>query len=132
MVLPDNKPVADATNMMRIVRHSKNGRLQTLLNSVNRCSVPFTHNSAKAGHHSVPDELSRTPRPACTAKDCQVERFLQELPDKVQCMAISLESLALSSTTPAMLAATTTEVGDAVSLDTGPFPLGSRQAWMGL
>merc|ERR1719319_431093 len=31
-----------------------------------------------------------------------------------------------------MLAATTTEVGDAVSLGTGPIPLGSRQAWIGL
>ena len=131
-VLPDNKPVADAANMMRIGRHSKNGRLQTLLNSVNRSSVIFSHNSAKAGLHVVPDELSRTPGPVCRARDCQVERFLRELPDKVQCMAISLESLAISSTTPAMLAATTTEVGDTVSLGTGPIPLGSRQAWIGL
>ena len=130
MVLPDNKPVADAANMMRIGRHSKNGRLQTLLNSVNRSSVTFTHNSAKAGHHVVPDELSRTPGPVCTTKDCKVERFLHEMPDKVQCMAVSLEGLALSSTTPAMLAATTTEVGDAVGLGSGPIPLGSRQAWI--
>jgi hypothetical protein len=80
----------------------------------------------------VPDELSRTPGPVCTAKDCKVERFLPEMPDRVQCMAIRWEGLALSSTTPAVLAATTTEVGDVVSLGTGPFPLCSRKAWMGL
>ena len=95
MVLPNNKPVADAVNMMKIGRNSKNARLQSLLNSVNRSSITFTHNSTKAGHHIVPESLSRILPPKCQAKDCQVERFLSELPDGFQCMSISMESLAI-------------------------------------
>ena len=66
MVLPDNKSVADATNMMRIGRHPKNVSLQALLNLVKRSSFTFTPNSAKAGHHVVIDALSRIPAPKCT------------------------------------------------------------------
>ena len=55
MVLPDNKPVTDMVNMMRIGHHSRNVRLQSLLNSVNGSSITFTHNSTKAGHHIVLD-----------------------------------------------------------------------------
>ena len=79
MVLPDNKPVADAANMMPIYRHSRNVSLRSLLNSVNRSSITFTHNLAKAGHHIMPDALSRVPGPRFTARDCQVERFLSWL-----------------------------------------------------
>ena len=132
MVLPDNKPVADTANMMKIGRHSRNVRLQALLNSVNRSSITFTHNSAKAGHHIIPDALSRIPAPKGTSKDCQVERFLSELPDRVQCMAITLESLAILSTTPVILAAMTAEVCNELTNGSGPIPLGSRQAWIGL
>ena len=132
IVLPDNKPVVDAATMMRTGRHSKNARLQTLLSCVNRSNVVFRHNSAKAGLHMVPDALSRISHPSCCSKDCQVERFLRELPDKVQCMSLTLESLALSSLDPITLASSTTMIEELLCKNYGPIPLGSRQAWMNI
>ena len=132
LVLCDNKPTSDAANLMRIGRHSTNARLQTLLTSVNRSPVIYRHNSAKAGLHAVPDALSRTPRTCCSSKDCQVERFLRELPDQVQCMSLTMENLALGSTDPAILAATATELDAILKQGGGPLPLGSRPAWAAL
>ena len=132
IVLPDNKPVVDAANMMRTGRHSRNARLQSLLSCVNRSNVVFRHNSAKAGLHTVPDALSRVSHPPCCSKDCQVERFLRELPDKVQCMSITLESMALSSLDPTILASTAPMLEQLLCPNSGPIPLGSRQAWLNL
>ena len=132
IVLPDNKPVVDAANMMKSGRHSKNARLQSLLSCVNRSNVVFRHNSAKAGLHVVPDALSRVSRPSCCSKDCQVERFLSELPNKVQCMSLTLEGLALSSLDPIILASTATMLEQLLCQNSGPIPLGSRQAWLTL
>ena len=132
IVLPDNKPVVDAANMMKSGRHSRNARLQSLLSCVNRSNVVFRHNSAKAGFHVIPDALSRVVRPSCCSKDCQVERFLSELPDKVQCMSLTLEGLALGSLDPTILASTATMLEQLLCQNSGPIPLGSRQAWLGL
>ena len=132
IVLPDNKPVVDAANMMRTGRASRNARLQSLLSCVNRSNVVFRHNSAKAGLHQVPDALSRISHPPCCSKDCQVERFLEELPDKVQCMSLTLEDIALSSLDPTILASTAPMLEKLLSINSGPIPLGSRQAWLNL
>merc|ERR1719234_1169619 len=71
IVMPDNKAVVDAANLMRLGRHSTSARLQAMLTSVNRSNVVFRHNSAKAGLHIVPDALSRVSGPICKSKDCQ-------------------------------------------------------------
>ena len=134
IVLPDSKPVVDAVKMMQIGRHSKNSRLQSLLSSVNRSNVIFRHNSAKAGHHMVPDAASRLLRTTCSSKDCQVERFLRELPNKVQCMSISadncLDILMFQHMNPAIIAATTIELAERLNTGAGPIPLASRKSWI--
>ena len=48
LVLPDNKPVGEATDLMGRGKHSKNPRLQSFLALVNRSNVIFRRNSAKA------------------------------------------------------------------------------------
>ena len=105
IVLPDNKPVVEAADLMRRGKHSKNPRLQSFLASVNRSNITFSHNSAKAGLHDVPDALSRKLRKPCTSKDCEVERFLSEMPARVELMPITLQTFALESLNPAQLAA---------------------------
>ena len=132
LVLPDNKPVVEAADLMRRGKHSKNPRLQSFLASVNRSNVIFRHNSAKAGLHVVPDALSRAPPKLCTSKDCQVERFLADLPARVELMPITLESITLATMTPAQLAAVTGEMQDLLGKGTGPIPLGSRETWIAL
>ena len=136
IVLPDNKPVVDAANMMKIGRHSKNARLQSLLTSVNRSNITFQHNSAKAGLHLVPDAASRL-KMSCKSKDCQVERFLQDLPNQVQCMTIlpgsSCDILKQLNTDPVIIAATTSELINIMeSGGAGPIPFGSKQAWINI
>ena len=132
LVLPDNKPVVDAADLMRRGKHSKNPRLQSFLASVNRSNVRFKHNSAKAGLHAVPDALSRVPPKLCTSKDCQVERFLADLPARVELMPITLETITLASLDPAQLAAITGEMQELLGKGTGPIPLGSRETWIAL
>ena len=131
-VLPDNKPVVDASNLMRLGRHSTNPRLQQLLASVNRSNVVFRHNSAKAGHHLIPDALSRTTHSKCTSKDCQIERFLVDLPQEVQLMPLTLASLVLASSDPTILASTAPDMSKLLGPGSGPIPLGSRQTWIDL
>ena len=131
-VLPDSKPVVDAANLMRIGRHSSNPRLQQLLTCVNKSNLVFKHSSAKAGHHAVPDALSRVQRSACTSKDCQIERFLVDMPGEVQFMPISLASLTLSGLDPATLASFAPDISRLLSPGSGPIPLGSRQTWINL
>lgn len=132
IVLPDNKPVVEAADLMKRGKHSKNPRLQSFLASVNRSNITFSHNSAKAGLHDVPDALSRRPPKPCTSKDCQVERFLSELPARVELMSITLHSIALESLNPAQLAAVTGDVQELICKGTGPIPLGSRETWIAL
>ena len=132
LVLPDNMPVVDAADLMRRGRHSKNPRLQSFLASVNRSNVRFKHNSAKAGLHDVPDALSRAPPRLCTSKDCQVERFLADLPARVELMPITLESITLATMEPAQLAAISGEMQELLEKGTGPIPLGSRNTWIAL
>ena len=129
-VLPDNKSVVDASNLMRTGRHSTNPRLQSLLASVNRSPVLFRHNSAKNGKHLVPDALSRRTLSTCTSKDCQIERFLADMPQEVQFMSITLSSLFLASSDPTILAAIGPDVSKLIAPGSGPIPLGSRQAWI--
>ena len=132
LVMPDNKPVVQAADLMRRGKHSTNSRLQQLLASVNRSNIRFTHNSAKAGLHVVPDALSRIPRNSCCSKDCQVERFLDDIPDKVQFMPITLATLSIISLDMATLAAVTPDVLQLTGPGAGPIPLGSRQTWINL
>ena len=132
IVMPDNKPVVEAAKLMKLGRHSTSSRLQQLLTSVNRSNVDFRHNSAKAGLHIVPDQCSRTPTACCPSKDCQVERFLDDIPAKVQCMPITLSSLLLSPMDPATLAALTPDINQLLGPGAGPIPLGSRQTWINL
>ena len=132
IVMPDNKPVVEATKLMKLGRHSTSSRLQQLFASVNRSNVDFRHNSAKAGLHIVPDQCSRTPTACCTAKDCQVERFLDDIPAQAQCMPITLSSLLLSPMDPATLAAATPDIQQLLGQGAGPIPLGSRQTWINL
>ena len=132
LVLPDNKPVVEAADLLRRGSHSKNPRLQTFLACVNRSNIVFRHNSAKAGLHIIPDTLSRIKPKICTSKDCQVERFLQDMPARVELMPITLASATIASLDPAQLAAIAGDMGDLFSKSIGPIPLGSREAWIAL
>ena len=132
IVMPDNKPVVEAAKLMKLGRHSTSSRLQQLLASVNRSNVDFRHNSAKAGLHIVPDQCSRTPTAQCTSKDCQVERFLDDIPATAQCMSLTLSSLCLSPMDSATLAALTPDIHQLLGPGAGPIPLGSRQTWINL
>ena len=131
LVLPDNKPVVEAADLMRMGRHSKDPRLQSLLACVNRSNIVFRHNSAKAGLHIVPDALSRAPVKSCNSSDCQIHRFLSDLPARIACMPMSLETIAMASTDPAIMAAMGPEM-QLLGKGTGPIPLGSRQTWISL
>ena len=132
IVMPDNKPVVEATKLMKLGRHSTSSRLQQLFASVNRSNVDFRHNSAKAGLHIVPDQCSRTPTASCSSKDCQVERFIDDIPVQAQCMPITLSSVLLSPLDPATLAAVTPDIQQLLGQGAGPIPLGSRQTWINL
>ena len=44
-VLPDSKPVVDCANLMKRGKASKNARLQSLLNCINRSNIVFYHSS---------------------------------------------------------------------------------------
>ena len=130
IVLPDSLPVVDIANLMKMGRHSKNACLQSLLSSVNRSNVIFRHNSATAGLNMVPNALSRLKLTTCNSKDCQVEKFLLDLPDKVQCMSTDnfMEIMNFPQMEPAMIAASTAELTERLSTAAGPIPLASRQS----
>ena len=130
IVMPDNKPVVEAASKMKLGKASTNSRLQQLLASVNRSNITFRHNSAKAGLHTVPDALSRIPRSSCCTKDCQVERFLDDIPGKVQFMPITLATITINSLDPATWAAITPDLTQLTGA--GPIPLGSKQTWVNL
>ena len=131
MVGPDSSAVVDAAELIRKGKHSSNPRLQSLLSSVNRRNVRFFHNSAKSGKHIVPDTLSRLKDTRCRSKDCAVERFLDDIPIKLEAMSITLLSLVLEDDlSPAIIAATSAELADLLTVRSGPIPLGSRATWI--
>ena len=139
LVGPDCLSVVKAADLIRRGKHSSNPRLQSLLASVNRRNIRFFHNSAKAGLHRVPDHLCRMTDKTCNSKDSAIERFLDEIPINVQAMNIDTNQPPLDLTSlcfagmippPAVISATSMELGDELLKRSGPIPLGSRQTWM--
>ena len=131
MVGPDSSAVVNAAELIRRGKHSSNPRLQSLLASVNRRNVRFFHNSAKSGKHIVPDNLSRMKDTTCRSRDCAIERFLDDIPIKLESMSLTLLSICLEGElSPAVIAATSAELADLLTVRSGPIPLGSRQTWI--
>ena len=132
-VMPDSMPVVKAANLMMTGRHSKNPRLQSLLACVNRRNVRFEHNSAKAGLHVVPDTLSRL-NTTCDCKDCAIQRFLQEIPIKVELMRTTIPDnitdLLLANVEPCILAAAAGDLHHQLVDRPGAIPLGNKKAWL--
>ena len=133
LVGPDSSAVVQATELMRKGKHSSNPRLQSLLASVNRRNVKFFHNSAKSGKHIVPDSLSRFKDTRCRSKGCAVERFLDDIPVKLESMSLTLLSICLEDPLlPVLIAATSAELSESLTCRSGPIPLGSRQTWINI
>ena len=107
---------------------SKSPRLVSLLACVNRNNVEFMHNSARAGLHVVPDALSRMPR-KCKSADCQVERFLQDLPSQPLLMAMATEEDLVFGDTRLAATTNTTELLQQLTRGRGSIPLGSANTW---
>ena len=127
-VTPDCKAVVQAVNRMRLGKLSRNPRLQAILISINRRPVTFIHSSAKTGQHVIPDHASRLDI-TCGSKDCAVERFLDEIPDNIQCMAMSSLSDLISDAPSCFIAATATD--NMLSLAEGnQLPLGDKSLWL--
>ena len=131
-VMPDSMPVVKAANLMKAGRHSKNPRLQSLLACVNRRNVVFVHSSARTGQHIVPDTLSRLGR-NCDCKDCGVKRFLEEIPSKVELMAMEvpadISSTVWTDLEPCQIATMTSELNDMLVNNLGAIPFGNKKAW---
>ena len=131
-VMPDSMPVVKAANLMKSGKHSKNPRLQSLLACVNRRNVIFVHSSAKNGQHIVPDALSRLGR-GCDCKDCGVKRFLDEITDKVELMAMEIpkdiSSIILSDMEPCQIAAMSPLLNEMMVNELGVIPFGNKKAW---
>ena len=126
-VTPDCKAVVEAVERMRKGKMSRNPRLQTILISINRRPVTFIHSSAKTGQHIIPDHASRLDI-TCGSKDCAVERFLDDIPDNVQCMSIMSINDLFTPNVPCHIAATATE--NILSLAEGNhLPLGDKHVW---
>ena len=80
----------------------------------------------------VPDGASRL-KQSCGSKDCQVERFLRDLPQKIQCMSVNSSNfidVIIAHMDPVLIAATTGELSEILKTSAGPIPLGSRQSWI--
>lgn len=126
-VTPDCKAVVEAVERMRKGKISRNPRLQTILISINRRPVTFIHSSAKTGQHVIPDYASRMDI-TCGSKDCAVERFLDEIPDNVQCMSMKSINDLFTPNYPCHIAATSTD--NLISLSEGNhLPLGDKHVW---
>ena len=142
LVGPDSSAVVKASQLIKRGKHSSNPRLQSLLASVNRRNITFFHNSAKAGKHVIPDHLSRMKDSTCRSKDCAIERFLDDIPIKIEAMATStteadsstLLSIFLEDNLPTavIIAATSAELSEQLLLRSGPIPLGSRYTWINI
>ena len=142
LVGPDSSAVVKATELIKRGKHSSNPRLQSLLASVNRRNVVFFHNSAKAGKHVVPDHLSRLKDTTCRSQDCAIERFLDDIPIKIESMAVTLMDINSATllgifleddfSSPVLIAATSAELSELLILRSGPIPLGSRHTWINI
>ena len=132
-VLPDSKPVVDCANLMKRGKASKNARLQSLLNCINRSNIIFYHSSAKSGHHIIPDNISRTVK-QCGSNNCQVERFLNEIPVTTQFMKCevynqrNLTNLIFGDLSSSAMAANISP-SEILASHSKPIPLGSKQTW---
>jgi hypothetical protein len=132
-VCPDSKAVVQAANRMAMGKMSTNPRLQNLLASVNRRPVTFHHSSAKLGQHLLSDTCSRTDT-TCRTQDCSIERFLDDLPDHVELMALtdsalSVAHLAFADVDSASVAASATDLISLLSSPNSVLPLGSLETW---
>jgi len=132
LVCPDSKAVVQATERMRRGQMSKNPRLQTILSCINRRPVTFHHSSAKLGQHLLSDLCSRTDK-TCKTQDCAIERFLDDIPSKIQLMSAVIEptnitDLVFQTNEPCVIAATATTIADWLG-GTGNIPIGSHDTW---
>ena len=132
-VMPDSMPVVRAANLMKMGKHSKNPRLQSLLTCVNRRNITFVHNSAKGGLHVVPDALSRMDT-NCSCKDCGIKKFLDEIPVKVELMATQISTNFMDALfcdlEPCQLAALAVVLNNTLVNPIGSIPFGNKRAWL--
>ena len=129
-VCPDSKAVVQAAARMQRGKMSTNPRLQNLLACINRRPIIFQHSSAKLGQHLISDTCSRTARD-CTVSDCAIERFLADIPDKIELMAVaaSLAALISDPAEPALIAATAPDLISKLSYPSSTMPMGSPATW---
>ena len=135
-VCPDSKAVVQAANRMAQGKMSTNPRLQNLLACINRRPVLFHHSSAKLGQHLLSDTCSRTPV-TCSVEDCAIERFLDNLPEKINLMAVTplppegttAADLLQQDCIPSITAAASQELLSFLSSPTSALPLGSLETW---
>jgi len=132
-VCPDSKAVVQAANRMAQGKMSTNPRIQNLLACINRRPVLFHHSSAKLGQHIISDTCSRSPT-SCTVQDCAIERFLDDLPMKINLMsmdilATSASDLFLRDHLPAITAASSQDLLSFLSSPSSALPLGSFDTW---
>lgn len=131
-VCPDSKAVVQAANRMAMGKMSTNPRLQNLLACINRRPILFHHSSAKLGQHLLSDVCSRTPT-TCTVQDCSIEKFIEELPDKVELMSAttdnSIACIAMGDADAAIIAATATDILSLLTSPSSAIPLGSLETW---
>jgi hypothetical protein len=132
-VCPDSKAVVQAAGRMAQGKMSKNPRIQNLLACINRRPVLFHHSSAKLGQHLLSDTCSRS-APSCTVQDCAIERFLDDLPMKINLMninilPISASDLILQDHLPAITAASSQDLLSFLASPSSALPLGSFDTW---
>ena len=126
-VTPDCKAVVEAVERMKQGKLSRNPRLQMILISINRRPVTFIHSSAKTGQHAIPDYASRLDI-TCGSDNCAVERFLNEIPDNVQCMPINALADIFQDTDACITAASSTDLINTLA-NSDNLPLGNLGMW---
>ena len=126
-VTPDCKAVVEAVERMRQGKLSRNPRLQMILISINRRPVIFIHSSAKTGQHAIPDFASRMDI-TCGSENCAVERFLDDMPDNVQCMGITSVTDLFKDSSPCIIASTSNELMSVLE-NSDQLPLGDQSVW---
>jgi hypothetical protein len=135
-ICPDSKAVAQAANRMAQGKMSTNPQLQNFLAFINRPPVLFHHSSAKLGQHLLNETCSRTPV-TCSVEDCAIERSLDNLPEKINLMAVTTlppegttaADLPQQDCIPSITAAASQELLSFLSSPTSALPLGSLETW---
>ena len=131
-VCPDSKAVVQAAARMQRGKMSTNPRLQNLLACINRRPILFQHSSAKLGQHLISDTCSRTAQ-SCTVSDCAIERFLDDIPDKIELMSSTvLSSLIADPVDPATIAASSQDLINQLSYPSSILPMGSPATWQAI